>query len=149
MMRPDMFSFGRPYQISIRAFRGLIIVALNYNTCCVDRRLAGHAAGTINCCRSRNSGAGGNRRTFRHKFVYSLLEICGSPWRWSPESGRGGLVNRCGILQNRASLVAFADRELRRMASLREIYRRDEFLASRLEQASQEIIDGEFSEAAA
>jgi hypothetical protein len=44
---------------------------------------------------------------------------------------------------------AIADRELRRMASLREIYRRDEFLASRLEQASQEIIDGEFSEAAA
>jgi hypothetical protein len=43
----------------------------------------------------------------------------------------------------------FADRELRRMASLREIYRRDEFLARRLEQASQEIIDGEFGEAAA
>jgi len=35
------------------------------------------------------------------------------------------------------------------MGSLREIYRRDEFLASRLEQASREIIDGEFSEAAA
>ena len=43
---------------------------------------------------------------------------------------------------------AIADRELRRMASLREIYRRDGFLARRLEQASQEIIDGEFSEAA-
>jgi hypothetical protein len=35
------------------------------------------------------------------------------------------------------------------MASLREIYRRDEFLSRRLEQASQEIIDGQFSEAAA
>ena len=44
---------------------------------------------------------------------------------------------------------AIADRELRRMASLREIYRRDQFLARRLEQASQEIIDGEFSEAVA
>jgi hypothetical protein len=43
---------------------------------------------------------------------------------------------------------AIADRELRRMGSLREIYRRDEFLARRLEQASQQIIDGEFSEAA-
>ena len=43
---------------------------------------------------------------------------------------------------------AIADRELRRMATLREIYRRDQFLARRLEQASQEIIDGEFSEAA-
>jgi hypothetical protein len=44
---------------------------------------------------------------------------------------------------------AIADRELRRMATLREIYRRDEFLARRLGQASQQIIDGEFSEAAA
>ena len=43
---------------------------------------------------------------------------------------------------------AIADRELRRMATLREIYRRDEFLARRLERTSQQIIDGEFSEAA-
>jgi hypothetical protein len=43
---------------------------------------------------------------------------------------------------------AIADRELRRMATLREIYRRDEFLARRLEKTSQQIIDGEFSEAA-
>jgi hypothetical protein len=43
---------------------------------------------------------------------------------------------------------AIADREVRRMATLREIYRRDEFLARRLKQASQQIIDGEFSEAA-
>lgn len=43
---------------------------------------------------------------------------------------------------------AIADREVRRMGTLREIYRRDEFLARRLEQASQPIIDGEFSEAA-
>ena len=43
---------------------------------------------------------------------------------------------------------AIADRELRRMATLREIHRRDEFLARRLERASQPIIDGEFSEAA-
>ena len=41
-----------------------------------------------------------------------------------------------------------ADRELRRMGTLREIYRRDEFLARRLERTSQQIIDGEFSEAA-
>ena len=43
---------------------------------------------------------------------------------------------------------AIADRELRRMGTLREIYRRDEFLARRLERTSQQIIDGEFSEAA-
>ena len=43
---------------------------------------------------------------------------------------------------------AIADRELRRMGTLREIYRRDEFLARRLEKTSQQIIDGEFSEAA-
>lgn len=44
---------------------------------------------------------------------------------------------------------AIADRELRRMATLREIYRRDEFLARRLEQASQQVINGEFNEVAA
>jgi DNA mismatch repair ATPase MutS len=43
---------------------------------------------------------------------------------------------------------AIADREVRRMATLREIQRRDEYLARRLQRASQEIIDGEFSEAA-
>lgn len=43
---------------------------------------------------------------------------------------------------------AIADRELRRMATLREIYRRNEFMARRLEKASQQIIEGEFSEAA-
>jgi hypothetical protein len=43
---------------------------------------------------------------------------------------------------------AIADREVRRMATLREIHRRDEYLARRLQRASQEIIDGEFSEAA-
>jgi len=42
---------------------------------------------------------------------------------------------------------AIADRELRRITTLREIYRRDDFLARRLEKASQQIIDGEFSEA--
>ena len=40
-----------------------------------------------------------------------------------------------------------ANREARRMAALREIARRDEFLAKRLERASLEVIDGEFSEA--
>jgi hypothetical protein len=44
---------------------------------------------------------------------------------------------------------AIADRELRRMATLREISRHDEFLARRLQKTSQLIIDGEFSEAAA
>lgn len=43
---------------------------------------------------------------------------------------------------------AIADRELRRMTMLREIYRRDDFLARRLEKVSQQIIEGEFSEAA-
>ena len=43
---------------------------------------------------------------------------------------------------------AIADREFRRMATLREVQRRDDFLARRLEKASQQIIDGEFSEAA-
>jgi hypothetical protein len=43
---------------------------------------------------------------------------------------------------------AIADREVRRMATLREIHRRDEYLARRLQRTSQQIIDGEFSEAA-
>ena len=42
---------------------------------------------------------------------------------------------------------AIAEREVRRMTTLREIYRRDEFLARRLERTSRQIIDGEFSEA--
>src|SRR5713226_1870212 len=108
MMRPDMVSLkeksGRPDQISTGTFRGLIIVALNYNMCCVDRRLAGHAAGTILCCRSRNGGAGGNRRALRHKFFHAIRR---SPWLLSLGSSSGGLVNRGGILQNSASLVAF------------------------------------------
>ena len=43
---------------------------------------------------------------------------------------------------------AIADQQVRRMATLREIYRRDEYLGRRLQRASQQIIDGEFSEAA-
>jgi hypothetical protein len=43
---------------------------------------------------------------------------------------------------------AIADREVRRMAALSEIYRRDQYLARRLQRTSQQIIDGEFSEAA-
>ena len=43
---------------------------------------------------------------------------------------------------------AIADREVRRMVTLREIYRRDEYLARRLQRTSQKIIDGEFTEAA-
>jgi hypothetical protein len=42
---------------------------------------------------------------------------------------------------------AIADLESRRMISLREIYRRDELLARRLERTSRQIIDGEFTEA--
>ena len=86
--------------------------------------------------------------------------------RWATDSEFGSEIDdrlaarghdRASILARAYSLCAtelqaldkaIADRELRRMASLREIYRRDQFLARRLEQASQEIIDGEFSEAA-
>jgi hypothetical protein len=69
--------------------------------------------------------------------------------------GRGH--DRASILAKAYSLCAnelqvldkgIADREVRRMATLREIYRRDEYLGRRLQRASQQIIDGEFSEAA-
>lgn len=40
---------------------------------------------------------------------------------------------------------AIADREFRRMGTLREIYRGDLFLARRLERTSQQIIDGELA----
>jgi hypothetical protein len=43
---------------------------------------------------------------------------------------------------------SIANREVRRMAALQEIARRDNFLAKRLERTSLQVIEGEFSEAA-
>jgi hypothetical protein len=99
--------------------------------------------------------------------IYHISGAKDDARRWATDSEFGGEVDdrlaargydRASILARAYSLCAtelqsldkaIADRELRRMATLREIYRRDEFLARRLEQASQQIIDGEFREAVA
>ena len=99
--------------------------------------------------------------------IYYISGVKDDARRWATDSEFGDEIDErlaarghhsASILAKAYSLCAtelqaldnaIADRELRRMASLREIYRRDEFLARRLEQASQQIIDGEFSEVAA
>lgn len=101
----------------------------------------------------------------KENIVYYISGAKNDARRWAIDAEFGGEIdeqlaarghNGSSILAKAYSLCAaelqaldkaIADRELRRMATLREIYRRDEFLARRLEQASQEIIDGEFSEA--
>lgn len=98
--------------------------------------------------------------------VYYISIAKNDAHRWATDAEFGSVIDKqlaarghdgSSILAKAYSLCAtelqaldkaIADRELRRMASLREIYRRDEFLARRLEQASQQIIDGEFSEVA-
>lgn len=98
--------------------------------------------------------------------LYNMLDARNEARRWSTDPVFGAKIDErlaarghdgASILGKAYSLCAaelqvldksIADREFRRMAILREVQRRDEFMARRLEKTSQQIIDGEFSDAA-
>ena len=98
--------------------------------------------------------------------LYNISDARNEARRWATDPDFGARIDErlaarghdgASILGKAYSLCAaelqgldksIADREFRRMAILREVQRRDDFLARRLEKTSQQIIDGEFSEAA-